>query len=97
MLLMTNAVVQGMCGADSVDPRVQTAVRQMAQLASTVGSGSHFEGHLLIPCFIVSSITFAGLRISTDCCCNVRLVRLPGKRNIGRFFTLRYKPPVLLS
>ncbi|KAB5590669.1 hypothetical protein CTheo_5893 [Ceratobasidium theobromae] len=45
----------GMCGADSVDSRVQTAVRQMAQLASTVGSGSHFEGHLLIPCFIAGA------------------------------------------
>ncbi|KAB5590673.1 Fungal zn(2)-cys(6) binuclear cluster domain containing protein [Ceratobasidium theobromae] len=46
----------GMCGADSVDPRVQTAVRQMAQLASTVCSGSQFEGHLLIPCMIAGVV-----------------------------------------
>ncbi|KAJ1305728.1 hypothetical protein OPQ81_010461 [Rhizoctonia solani] len=41
-----------MCEANSADSRVESLVRQVAQLASTVEVGSPFETHLFIPCLI---------------------------------------------
>ncbi|KAG8791206.1 hypothetical protein FRC12_009876 [Ceratobasidium sp. 428] len=42
----------GMCGVDSADPRVELAVEQVVQLASTVTSGNLLENHLFMPCLI---------------------------------------------
>ncbi|CUA74879.1 hypothetical protein RSOLAG22IIIB_11547 [Rhizoctonia solani] len=42
----------GMCGVDSSDSRVQSLVRQVAELASTIEAGSALEAHLFIPCLI---------------------------------------------
>ncbi|KAG8707805.1 hypothetical protein FRC09_001603 [Ceratobasidium sp. 395] len=42
----------GMCGVDSSDPRVESSVRQIVQLASTIESGNPFEIHLCMPCLI---------------------------------------------
>ncbi|KAG8719780.1 Maltose acetyltransferase [Ceratobasidium sp. 394] len=41
-----------MCGADSSDPRVESAVRQVVQLAGTIESGNPLEIHLFMPCLI---------------------------------------------
>ncbi|KAG8694346.1 hypothetical protein FRC09_009905 [Ceratobasidium sp. 395] len=41
-----------MCDADSGDSRVVSAVRQIVQLASTIGSGNPLEIHLMMPCLI---------------------------------------------
>lgn len=45
----------GMCGVNSADPRVQTSVRQVVQLASTVEPGNRHEHHLFIPCLIAGA------------------------------------------
>ncbi|KAG8744306.1 hypothetical protein FRC10_010378 [Ceratobasidium sp. 414] len=45
----------GMCGADSSDPRVELAVRQVVQLAGTIEPGSPLEIHLLMPCLIAGA------------------------------------------
>lgn len=42
----------GMCMVNSADPRVEAAVRQVAQLASTLETGSSLETHVFIPCYI---------------------------------------------
>ncbi|KAG8694347.1 hypothetical protein FRC09_009906, partial [Ceratobasidium sp. 395] len=42
----------GMCGVDSADPRVESSVRQIVQLASTIEPGNPFEIHLCMPCLI---------------------------------------------
>lgn len=42
----------GMCGADSSDRRVEAAVRQIAQLSSTIEEGNPVGLHLFVPCLI---------------------------------------------
>ncbi|KAG9122242.1 hypothetical protein FRC07_001469, partial [Ceratobasidium sp. 392] len=42
----------GMCMANSTDPRVEAAVRQVVQLASTIKSGALLERHIFMPALI---------------------------------------------
>ena len=43
-----------MCNVSSAGPRVQSSVRQIVQLASTLEPGSVLERHFFMPCLIVS-------------------------------------------
>jgi hypothetical protein len=47
---------QGMCGVNSADPRVESCVRQIVQLASTFEPGTPVEYHFLLPSLIVRKI-----------------------------------------
>ena len=42
-----------MCGANSEDARVQTAVKQIVKLAGTIEPGAPLEHNLFLPCLIV--------------------------------------------
>ncbi|KAF8594327.1 hypothetical protein BDV93DRAFT_529383 [Ceratobasidium sp. AG-I] len=45
----------GMCNVSSADPRVQSSVRQIVQLASTLEAGSTLERHFFMPCLIAGA------------------------------------------
>ncbi|KAG9098234.1 hypothetical protein FS749_004306 [Ceratobasidium sp. UAMH 11750] len=45
-------VYMGMCLVNSADPRVEVAVRQVVQLASTIEPGSTLERHIFMPALI---------------------------------------------
>lgn len=50
-----------MCEVNSEDPRVQSAVKQIVQMARTIQSDDQLELHLFIPCLIVCSFSFLPL------------------------------------
>lgn len=45
----------GMCDVNSADQRVQTSVKQVVQLATTIEPGNRHEYHLFIPCLIAGA------------------------------------------
>ncbi|KAG9078136.1 hypothetical protein FS749_009900, partial [Ceratobasidium sp. UAMH 11750] len=42
----------GMCGVNSADPRVESCVRQVIQLACTIQPGAPAEPYMMLPCLI---------------------------------------------
>lgn len=45
----------GMCEVNSADPRVESCVRQIVQLANSIGAGTPLEMHIFIPCLIAAA------------------------------------------
>ncbi|KAG8707806.1 hypothetical protein FRC09_001604 [Ceratobasidium sp. 395] len=64
-----------MCDANSGDPRVVLAVRQIVQLASTIESGNPLEIHLMMPCLI------AGVAARQEQHCSLLRRKLQVSRN----------------
>ncbi|KAG8704826.1 hypothetical protein FRC09_003309 [Ceratobasidium sp. 395] len=49
----------GMCGVNSADPRVESSVRQIAQLIGTIQPGVSPEPYMMIPCLIVRMFIYS--------------------------------------
>lgn len=60
--LMLTTIFQCMCKVDSADPRVESAVRQVIQLASIMETFHPLKSHLFIPCLVVRFLNMVPIK-----------------------------------